>query len=700
MVRKQTGWLTACVLAALITAGCGRQGASPAASAPESSAAAVQAAAEAGSQAESTAAEAGSEAGQSAAEPESKVAAADETVEAVQVVQDWMKPVPASALEDGVYAVAVDSSSSMFRITDCVLAVSGGSMSAKLTMSSDGYTRVYPGSAEEAAAAPEQDLIAAVPNQDSQATFTVPVPALDQGISLAAFSRRKEKWYDRTLVFRADSLPAEAFREGAGPEAQGTALLDLNLADGVYLVDCALSGGSGRTTVESPAELTVSGEEATLKLVFSSPNYDYVRIGDTRYEPVNETGNSTFLIPVGAMDAPLEIFADTTAMSKPHEIQYRLTLDSASLSSAPAASSSASQGQPSAEGPEAREERNFRQLKYAEELALEPFGEDCTLISIGGTEHYLLVPEGAEVPDSAGVLPGDCVILRRPIAGIYLAATSAMDFFRELGALESLAFSGISPGSAADPETEQAVSEGRIRYVGTYSAPDYEQLLSGGCTLAVESTMIGHKPAVKEQLERLGIAVMTERSSYEKNPLGRMEWIRLYGLLTGREREADAFFEGELSKLGSLEQPGSSGKTAACFSFSPNGYITVRRPGDYVSGIMELAGGETVFRDLPGAGSGESVTMRLQAEEFYAAAKDADILIYDGTISGEVGSVAELLKESSLLQDFKAVRSGQVWCAERDFFRTPTGTGEMIRELRRIFRGETEGDFRFFRRLS
>ncbi len=102
--------------------------------------------------------------------------------------------------------------------------------------------------------------------------------------------------------------------------------------DGQYTVEVTLSGGSGRATVESPAELTVADGAATAVIVWSSPNYDYMLIGGTKYEPVNTGGNSTFEIPV-VLDEDMPAVADTTAMSTPHEIDYTLRFDSATLKS-------------------------------------------------------------------------------------------------------------------------------------------------------------------------------------------------------------------------------------------------------------------------------------------------------------------------------------------------------------------------------
>lgn len=258
-----------------------------------------------------------------------KVASAEDTVEAVDVVEEGMEPVEASALVDGTYEVTVDSSSSMFKIVSCELTVADGQMSATMTMSGTGYLYLYLGTAEEAAAAAEADLISFEEDAEGAHTFTVPVAALDEGIDCAAFSKRKEQWYDRTLVFRADSLPDEAFAEGALATVES-----LGLEDGTYTVEVALSGGSGRASVTSPAQLVVKDGKATATVEWSSKNYDYMVVDGAEYLPVNDEGNSTFEIPVASFDRALAVQADTTAMSTPHLIDYTLTFDSSTIEKA------------------------------------------------------------------------------------------------------------------------------------------------------------------------------------------------------------------------------------------------------------------------------------------------------------------------------------------------------------------------------
>ena len=131
------------------------------------------------------------------------------------------------------------------------------------------------------------------------------------------------------MVFRADSLPLDAFREGAFNTVES-----LNLADGNYTVAVQLEGGSGKTTVESPAALRVENGIAYATIIFSSSKYDYMKVNDEKYLPLNTEGNSTFEIPVAVYDTKMPVLADTTAMSTPHEIEYTLYFDTTTIQNA------------------------------------------------------------------------------------------------------------------------------------------------------------------------------------------------------------------------------------------------------------------------------------------------------------------------------------------------------------------------------
>lgn len=335
-------------------------------------------------------------------------------------------------------------------------------------------------------------------------------------------------------------------------------------------------------------------------------------------------------------------------------------------------------------------------LLYADQFSVDYYENDISLITIGDTDQFLLLPEGMSAPVG---LPDSIKILQKPVKNIYLVATSAMDDFIHLDAMDLIALSGTKDTGWYLPEAKTAMEEGKIAYAGKYSAPDYEKILSSDCGLAVESTMIYHTPEVKEQLERLGIPVLVERSSYEGHPLGRMEWIRLYGVLTGKEAEAEQIFRENMDALSDVLDMEPSGKTAAFFYVTNSGSVNVRKNGDYIAKMIALAGGTYI----PGnAGSDENAlsTMNMDFESFYAAAKDADVLIYNSTIDGELTAIDELCAKNQLFADFKAVKEGNVWCTGKNMFQETMGLGDMIRDMNAVFADDTEYSFTYLHQLK
>ncbi len=323
------------------------------------------------------------------------------------------------------------------------------------------------------------------------------------------------------------------------------------------------------------------------------------------------------------------------------------------------------------------------ELLYADQFSVDYYENGYVLAEILDSGRYLAVPEEEAVPEG---IPEDVTVLCRPLSHIYLAATSAMDLMRSLDAMDQITLSGTDASGWYISEARAAMEEGRMLYAGKYSAPDYERLVENGCDLAVESTMIYHAPEVKEQLERLGIPVLVERSSYESHPLGRMEWIRLYGALLGREEQAKACFTACADALKPVMDQPSSGKTVAFFYIAADGSVNVRKPGDYVVKMIEMAGGRYIPAAL-GEGEHGLSSESMQMEAFYESARDADYIIYNSAIDKEPGSLEELLKKSGLLADFRAVREGHVWCTGKNMFQESMGLGDVILDIHRMLGG-------------
>ena len=326
-------------------------------------------------------------------------------------------------------------------------------------------------------------------------------------------------------------------------------------------------------------------------------------------------------------------------------------------------------------------------LEYAEQFSVQNYTDDYKMITVAEQQKYLLVPEGKPVPSG---LEDDVTVLQQPLDNIYLVATSAMDYFRELNAIDNISLSGTQEKDWYIEEAKQAMEDGSITYAGKYSAPDYELITATGCDLAIESTMIYHSPKVKEQLESMGTPVFVDYSSYEAHPLGRMEWLKLYGVLLGKQEQAQQAYDALLTKLQPVLDAQKTDKTVAFFYITSNGAVSVRKSGDYVAKAIELSGGNYIFSDLEDDTA--TASMNMQMERFYSQAKDADILIYNSTIEGELTDMSQLLEKSSMLADFKAVQNGNVWCTEKNLFQESLGLGDLMVDFHTVIQNQQASD--------
>ena len=240
-------------------------------------------------------------------------------------------------LPDGVYAAEFSTDSSMFHVSEAcdgkgTLTVKDGVMTIHISLGSKKILNLYPGLAEDAAKdgavllEPTTDTVTYSDGMTEEVYgFDVPVPVIGEEFDLALIGT-KGKWYDHKV--KVSDPVAEDSREAAnGSFAMST------LADGSYTIELTMEGGSGRASIQSPAQLAVADGAATATLEWSSPNYDYMLVNGEKYLPVNTEGNSVFEVPVEALDVPLTMIGDTVAMSTPHEVEYTVTFHSETLES-------------------------------------------------------------------------------------------------------------------------------------------------------------------------------------------------------------------------------------------------------------------------------------------------------------------------------------------------------------------------------
>lgn len=229
----------------------------------------------------------------------------------------------APALADGVYQASFSTDSSMFHANEAcdgkgVLTVQNGQMSIYVTLAGKGIVNLFPGTAEDAqkpGAEWLQPTLETVHYSDGTTdeanAFLIPVPYLDEEFDVALVGK-KGTWYDHKVSV-SDPEPMDECAQAEPP------------MDGEYTINVALEGGSGRASVQSPAELTVQNGQMTVKIVWSSKNYDLMVVDGTEYTPTYENDLSVFEIPLSDFNTSIAVQAETTAMSQPHMIDYTLT---------------------------------------------------------------------------------------------------------------------------------------------------------------------------------------------------------------------------------------------------------------------------------------------------------------------------------------------------------------------------------------
>ena len=332
---------------------------------------------------------------------------------------------------------------------------------------------------------------------------------------------------------------------------------------------------------------------------------------------------------------------------------------------------------------------------YARCLAIDQYEGGYSLVDVFDDAKYLVVPEGGSVPKE---LDDSIQVIQLPLNHIYLGATAVMSLFDAIDALDHVSMTALKESGWTVENAAKRMREGKLVYAGKYNTPDYELILAQGCELAIESTMIYHTPDVKEMLEELGVPVLVDRSSYESNPLGRTEWIKLYGVLTGKEEAANAFFEKQKESVAELENYSSTGKVAAFFYLTTDGKVVVRSSTDYVPSMIKMAGGVYAFDGVVDEDGKTSVSMTM--ESFYEKARDADYIIYNASIDSSVKTIEDLIKKDEVLKEFKAVKNGACYTTGSSMYQRTDVIANMILDFHKVFTGQDTDQLEFLEKMK
>ena len=335
------------------------------------------------------------------------------------------------------------------------------------------------------------------------------------------------------------------------------------------------------------------------------------------------------------------------------------------------------------------------ELQRATEFSVYHYEGGYDLIDIREGDKFLLVPDGSDAPET---VPEDVIVLQKPVDRIYLAATATMAMFCSCDALDHIRMSSIKETDWSFDEPREAMEQGDIIFAGKYSAPDYETLFYEECDLAIESTMIYHTPEVKEMIEKLDVPVLVDRSSYEEDPLGRAEWIKLYGVLTDHQEDADSFFNEQMEKVKDLDDFKNTEKTVAFFYLTADGKVVVRKSTDYVPKMIEIAGARYAFSDL--ADDSDRTSVDMSVETFYETAVDADYIIYNGSIDGSVKTMEDLLAKDPIMKELKAVKNDNCWVTGDSMYQRTDIVADMILDFHKAFTEDDPSDLKYIQKLQ
>ena len=389
----------------------------------------------------------------------------------------------------------------------------------------------------------------------------------------------------------------------------------------------------------------------------------------------------------------------------------------------PSSDSGNTESKAEAEGQNGLIYKSSMKLLYAKNFSVDYYEGGYKILTTKDGTKILTVPKGKKTPKD---IDKDIIVLKEPVSDLYLVASGVMDMFDKLDAVDTIKFSGLDSDGWYIDSAREALEGGKMLYAGKYSKPDYELLVSENCSLAIENTMITHSPQVTEKLKSFDIPSIIEYSSYEEEPLGRVEWVKFFGALTDRDEKADELFNEQVDIVNRIAKADGTDTddttksdaatksdvatksdtaanddsipTVAFFYITSNGQIQVRKSTDYVPKMISLAGGKYIFDASNDDDTGRS-TMNMQLEDFYNGAIDADYLIYNSAIDGGVKSIAELLDKCPVLADFRAVKDGNVFCTTNDMYQQSMSIGYMIDDMHSMITGAPDSGMKYLFKL-
>ncbi|MDH7576540.1 MAG: ABC transporter substrate-binding protein [Bacillota bacterium] len=322
------------------------------------------------------------------------------------------------------------------------------------------------------------------------------------------------------------------------------------------------------------------------------------------------------------------------------------------------------------------------ELRYATGFKIEHLAGGCKQVTDGEGRKLLLVPRGQRPPSGYGSLP----VVYTPVERVVVGSTTQAALLRPLGELGSITGVTTEKEHWYLEAVKEGLEQGRIQLVGSGMGPlDYDRVVALRPDLVLIYTGTPGSPETLRKLEELKVPVAVENSHLEQHPLGRMEWVKFLAAFYGKEEAAAEFFEAAAKRTEEItgEAVKARAKPKVLWGSIYQGKVYVPAGASYAARMIEMAGGDYLFKDLAGAGS-STVTL----EEFYARGKSADVYISSTMPNYGITSIAKIVEQAKVLADLPPVKEGKVWCFQPWYYQAQDKTDEMIADLAAIFHPE------------
>ncbi|MCC0680698.1 ABC transporter substrate-binding protein [Clostridioides sp. ES-S-0005-03] len=323
------------------------------------------------------------------------------------------------------------------------------------------------------------------------------------------------------------------------------------------------------------------------------------------------------------------------------------------------------------------------ELKYASGFSVENLEDGIKKVVDGDNRELILIPKKIKIPEKYK----NTNIVRTPVDNVLIASTTQACSLRTIGELDSIKAVTTEEQYWTIKEIKNLMKDGKIHYVGSNLAPDYEKIVDLNPDLTIVSSGLSEADTkFIDKLEELGLNYVVDNEYKEQNPFGRMEWTSLIAAFYDKEDTATSELDKTVQKIEEVSKKiknKSKPKVVWASVYEGNAYIAPKN--SYVDNMINMAGGINACASI------DSNEGRVSIEQLHEVAKDADIFVYSS--SSDYAPNLESIKSSApVLSDLDVVKNGNLWVFAPDYYQSVDKTDELIVDLVEIFHPGTTGE--------